>query len=55
MKREIRLTISELSYVTGYHRQTIARRLAGMEPLAGSSRKRRIYDLRLALKQIYRG
>lgn len=48
-------SVGDLSYVTGYHRQTIAKRLAGMEPLAGSSRKRRIYDLRLALKQIYRG
>ena len=51
--RQIKLTISELAAVTGIHRQTIAKRLKGKEPLTGSSSKKKFYDLKAALTAIY--
>lgn len=51
--RQIKLTISELAAVTGIHRQTISKRLNGVEPLPGSSCKKKIYDLKNALAAIY--
>ncbi|GEM_PF-3157070 len=53
--RQIRLTISELAAVTGIHRQTISKRLKDTESLPGSSCKKKIYDLKTALKAIYIG
>lgn len=53
--RQIKLTISELAVVTGIHRQTIAKRLAAVPSLPGSSSKRKFYDLGVALREIYRG
>lgn len=47
------MTLKELAEVTGIHRQTIARRLALVQPLPGSSSKRKIYDLKIALANIY--
>ncbi|HBM2619021.1 MULTISPECIES: DUF1441 family protein [Enterobacter cloacae complex] len=51
--RLIKLTISELAAVTGIHRQTISKRLKETEPLPGSSSKKKIYDLKVALKVLY--
>ncbi|WES90504.1 DUF1441 family protein [Dickeya fangzhongdai] len=49
----LEMTISQLADVTGIHRQTIAKRLADIAPKAGSNCKRKIYDLKDALKVIY--
>ncbi|EIY1417067.1 DUF1441 family protein [Klebsiella pneumoniae] len=51
--RQIKLTISELAGVTGIHRHTISKRLKKMEPLPGSSCKKKFYDLKAALAAIY--
>jgi hypothetical protein len=51
--RQIKLTISELAAVTGIHRQTISKRLNDIEPLPGSSSKKKSYDLKNALAAIY--
>jgi transcriptional regulator with XRE-family HTH domain len=53
--RHIKLTISELAAVTGIHRQTISKRLNDIEPLPGSSSKKKLYDLKLALEAVYPG
>jgi len=51
--KKIQMTIREISDVTGIHRQTISKRLAGVPPLPGSSSKRKFYDLKSALSAIY--
>lgn len=53
--KKVQMTISELAEVTGVHRQTVSKRLAGIPPLAGSSSKRKFYDLKSALSAIYKG
>jgi len=50
--RQIKVTISELSVITGLHRHTISKRLKGLESLLGGNNKKKIYDLNLALKLI---
>lgn len=52
-KLRLEMTISQLADVTGIHRQTIAKRLVNIIPKAGSNCKRKIYDLKDALKVIY--
>lgn len=49
------MTIRDLAEVTGIHRQTISKRLAAVEPLPGSSSKRKFYELKTALREIYKG
>jgi len=49
---QVKLTISELAWVTGVHRQTVSKRLKNLKPLPGSNSKRKIYDLRSALPLI---
>lgn len=51
--KKIEMTIRELAEVTGIHRQTVSKRLAGVSPLSGSSSKRKFYDLKTALSAIY--
>ncbi len=53
--RQIKLTITELAAVTGIHRQTVSKRLNDIEPLAGSTSKKKFYDLKKALAVIFSG
>lgn len=48
------VTMCDLAQITGIHRQTISKRLAALEPLPGSSSKRKFYDLKAALPAIYK-
>lgn len=51
--KKIQMTICELAEVTGIHRQTVSKRLAGVTPQSGSSSKRKFYDLKTALSAIF--
>ncbi|HBW8873495.1 DUF1441 family protein [Klebsiella quasipneumoniae subsp. similipneumoniae] len=53
MMKKIVLNLSELAEVTGFHRQTIAKRLSNVRPISGSSCKCRNYGLKTALAAIY--
>ena len=49
----IRMTIIEMTDVTGVHRLTFAKCFKFIPPESGSSCKRKYYDLKLALAAIY--
>ena len=52
MMKKIQMTISELAELTGIHRQTVSKRLSDAPPLPGSNTKRKLYDLKPALRAI---